>query len=192
MARINSDIDIDMADRSKILAHIPYVSAAMYNTDPLRRHATGVYVTPIPYNPVHNMAAIDYQEAEQRGYFKLDLLNVNLYSQVRDEEHLYKLMMEPNWARLAEREFVEELIHVSNYYEVMQQMPESINSVTRMAMFLAIIRPAKRHLIGRTWAEVAQTVWEKDFDKYTFKKSHSIAYAQLVVVNMNLLEEQGV
>jgi DNA polymerase III alpha subunit len=57
-----------------------------------------------------------------------------------------------------------------------------------MAMFLAVIRPAKRHLIGKTWKEVAETVWDKPSDdSYFFKKSHAVAYAHLVAVNMNLL-----
>jgi DNA polymerase III alpha subunit len=57
-------------------------------------------------------------------------------------------------------------------------------------MFLAIIRPAKRHLIGKTWKEVSETIWDKpDDDSYYFKKSHAIAYANLVVINMNLLTQ---
>ena len=70
-------------------------------------------------------------------------------------------------------------------------MPEPIDSIPRLAMFLSVIRPGKRHLIGKPWAEVAKTIWEPQQDgSYTFKKSHSLAYAHLVVVHMNLLEEQ--
>jgi len=53
------------------------------------------------------------------------------------------------------------------------------------------MRPAKKHLQGLTWKEVAKTVWDKDSDGYSFKKSHAIAYAQLVVVHMNLLQEKN-
>ena len=70
-------------------------------------------------------------------------------------------------------------------------MPEPVYTIALLSMFLSIIRPAKRHLAGRTWKEVALTVWDKPTeDTYYFKKSHSIAYAQLVVVNLNLLDEQ--
>jgi hypothetical protein len=69
-------------------------------------------------------------------------------------------------------------------------MPEPINSIPRLAMFLAAIRPAKRHLIGRTWKDVNETVWDKDPTGYSFKRSHAVAYAQLVVVHMNLLKEK--
>jgi DNA polymerase III alpha subunit len=58
-------------------------------------------------------------------------------------------------------------------------------------MFLAVIRPAKRHLIGLSWAEVAKTIWDKPMDGgYGYKKSHGVAYAHLVCVHMNLLTEQ--
>jgi DNA polymerase III alpha subunit len=68
-------------------------------------------------------------------------------------------------------------------------MPEPVNSIPRLSMFLALIRPAKKHLIGESWSEVAKTIWDKNTDGYVFKKSHSLAYAHLVVVHMNLLEE---
>jgi len=67
-------------------------------------------------------------------------------------------------------------------------MPEPVDSIPRMAMLLSIIRPAKRHLIGKTWEEIAKTVWERPIDNtYYFKKSHAVAYAHLVVVHMNLI-----
>ena len=66
-------------------------------------------------------------------------------------------------------------------------MPESVNSIPRLAMFLAVIRPGKKHLIGLPWSEVSKTIWEKEEGTYSFKKSHAVAYAHLVVVHMNLL-----
>ena len=114
--RIDSDIDIDFADRAEMLRHIKHTNAAMRNVNPIRKHATGVYVTPIPYDPVLDIASIDYTIAEKRGYFKLDLLNVHVYSQVQDEKHLVELMTEPDWSKLNDREFVEKLIHLNKRY----------------------------------------------------------------------------
>jgi hypothetical protein len=188
--KFQSDIDIDFADRSAVLELIPHVRAAMRNVKPIRNHATGVYITDIPYDAINDMASMDYTEAEERGYIKLDLLNVHVYTQVKDEAHLNSLMREPNWDKLKDKEFVEKLIHLANHYQSIQRMPEPINSIPRLAMFLALIRPAKKQLIGRPWAEVSKTVWTKEDDGYTFKKSHSLAYSHLVVVHMNLLEEQ--
>jgi len=185
--KFNSDVDIDFGDRDRVLSLIDHIPAAMRKVNPMRKHPTGVYVTEIPYDSVSDMASIDYSEAEKRGYFKLDLLNVHVYEQVRDEEHLAYLMREPNWSKLKDKEFVTQLIHLNNQFDNLSKMPEPVDSIPRLAMFLAIIRPGKKHLIGKPWKEVAKTVWDKGTDGYTFKKSHSLAYSMLVVVHMNLL-----
>ena len=190
--KFKSDIDIDFGNRDEILKLIQHTPAAMRKVSPMRKHATGVHVTEIPYDPVYDMASIDYAEAEKRGYFKLDLLNVHVYNQVRDERHLIELMRDPDWSRLKNRDFVEKLIHLGNQYNALRSMPEPVDSIPRLAMFLALIRPGKKHLQGKPWKEVAKTVWDKGNDGYTFKKSHAIAYAHLVVVHMNLLEETTV
>jgi hypothetical protein len=97
-------------------------------------------------------------------------------------------MREPDWARLYDPEVCAKLMHVNGHYDLLLQMPEPVDTIARLAMFLAIIRPAKRHLAGKTWKEVAETVWDRPADDtYYFKKSHSIAYSQLVVINLNLL-----
>lgn len=189
--KIQSDVDIDFGNRDEILKHISYTSAAMRKVTPIRKHATGIYVTDVPYDSVNDMAAIDYAEAESRGYFKLDLLNVHVYNQVRDEKHLVELMSEPDWSKLNESEFVEKLIHLGNHFQSIQKMPEPINSIPRLAMFLALIRPTKKHMIGDKWSDIAKTIWDKDDTGYSFKKSHAIAYAQLVVVHMNLLSSSS-
>lgn len=186
--KFTSDIDIDFADRQKILELIRHIPASI---DENTAHNTGVYVTDIPVNPMTQRSALDYHSAEQRGYIKLDLLNVNLYQQVQSPDHLDQLLKSPvPWARLNQKSFCEQLIHIGNHYNLLQRMSEPIDSITRMAMFLAVIRPAKRDLIGRPWAEVARTVWLKSSDgSYGFKKSHGIAYAHLVAVNMVLLDQ---
>ena len=185
--KFNSDIDIDLGDRDKLLSLIPHTKASIRKTE-IKKHNTGVYVTDIPYDPVHDISAIDYELAEERGYMKLDILNVHVYNQVRDEQHLVELMKEPDWSLLNDPKFVEQLIHLGNHYNSLRKMPEPVNSIPRLAMFLAVIRPAKKHLIGLTWSEVAKTIWDKEEGTYSFKKSHAVAYAHLVVVHMNLLK----
>ena len=188
--RIDSDVDIDVGDRDKVLNLIKHIPASMRNVTPIRKHSSGVYITDIPYDPVYDMATIDYAEAEHRGYFKLDLLNVHVYNLIKDEEHLLRMMQEPDWSMLKKRSIVLELIHLGNQADSVSRMPEPINSIPRLAMFLAAIRPAKRHLLGKSWKEINETVWDKDQTGYSFKKAHAISYAQLVVVHMNLLKEQ--
>ena len=185
--KFQSDIDIDFGNRDELLKYIKHTPAAMRNVKPIRKHNTGVYVTDIPYDALNDMANIDYSEAEKRGYVKLDLLNVFVYDLIKSEQELIELMHEPNWELLKDKAFVEKLVHLSNHYQTMQRMPEPINSIPRLAMFLAVIRPSKKHLMGLSWAEVAKTVWDKEKDGYSFKRSHSISYAWLVAVHMNLL-----
>ena len=190
LKNFKSDIDIDFADREQALALLSLTPAGIVRDDKLVKHNTGVHPTEIPVDPFTGCASLDFNTAEDRGYIKLDFLNVNIYKQVRDENHLVDLMREPNWAKLYDRAVCEQLIHINNHYDTLLKMPEPVDSIARLAMFLAVIRPAKRHLIGKTWREVGQTVWDKVEGEYAFKKSHSVAYSQLVVVNLNLLDEQ--
>jgi len=188
--KFNSDIDIDFANREQILGHIIHVPASMLRDGKFVAHNTGIYATAVPQDPFTGLCSIDYEQAEQRGYVKLDLLNVSLYRQVRDEAHLLELMQHaPDWQRFnIDREFFEQLMHVNSHWDLLKKMPEPVDTVARLAMFLAVIRPAKRYLVGRTWKEVADEVWTRPVDDaYFFKKSHSLAYAHLVVVNMNLI-----
>jgi hypothetical protein len=187
--KFKSDIDIDFGNRDQALDLLPHISAGIMRDGKIIKHNTGVYPTQIPYDPFTGVATIDHKAAEDRGYAKLDFLNVSLYTQIKSEQHLQELMaQEPEWDRLYDQEFCSRMIHIGNHYDTLIKMPEAVNSIPRLAMFLAVIRPAKRHLIGKPWREVAETVWEKpDDESYYFKKSHAVAYAHLVAVNMNLL-----
>lgn len=189
--KFNSDVDIDLADRSILLEYISHTTASIRDADTVRKHNTGIYVTDIPWDPINRSAAIDYRLAEQRGYIKLDLLNVFVYKHVRDEQHLNELMKEPDWSRLTDRTYFGKLIHIGNHYDVMNSMPEPIDSIIKMAMFLSVIRPGKKHLIGQKWADVERQVWTISDDGYFFKRSHAIAYSHLVVVHMNLLSTES-
>jgi hypothetical protein len=191
--KFTSDIDIDVADREQALEFFKQTPASILRDGKYVKHNTGVYFTDMPADPFTGYASIDHETAEDRGYIKLDILNVGLYSQVRDEAHLDQLMaQEPNWARLYESEFCSQLIHIGNHYDTLIKMPEAVNTIEKLAMFLAVIRPAKRHLVGKPWIEVAKTVWEKPADDtYYFKKAHAISYAHLVAVNVNLISEQA-
>jgi hypothetical protein len=189
--KFTSDIDIDLGDRTQALAVLDHTPASIIRDDRLVKHNSGIYVTRIPTDPFTGQASLDYNVAEARGYIKLDLLNVSLYTQIKNEEHLTHLMQEPQWDFLQQEAFFNQLIHVGSHYSTLRKMPEPIDSIPRLAMFLAVIRPAKRHLIGLPWAEVAETIWERPTDDgYYFKKSHSIAYSHLVVIHMNLICEK--
>ena len=184
------DIDIDFADRNKILDIIQHVPATISEKGVNRKHNTGVYSSSIPVNPLTGCASIEYKEAEKRGYFKIDFLNVGIYKDVQSEEHLSKLLnKEPLWDLLLEDEFTNNLFHVNGHGAILRQMKPK--SIEELAAVLAVIRPAKRYLIGSDWSLVKKEVWLKpEGDEYFFKKAHAIAYAAAIVVQMNLLCEQ--
>lgn len=189
--KFSADIDIDFADRDQILKFIQHIPASISRDGVKVKHNTGVYVNPIPADPFTAISNIDYLTAEDLGYVKLDLLNVHVYSLIKDEAHLQQLLAkDPPWEKLNDTEFVQKIIHINNHKHLIDLMPEAIDSIPRMAMFLSIIRPAKRHLVGKSWKEIAKTVWDKpNDDSYFFKKSHAVSYAHLVAVHMNLLVE---
>ena len=185
-----ADIDIDLADREQVLKLISAIPARQITQGEVRKHNSGVYVTSIPYDPVNQCAAIDYEEAENRGYFKIDLLNMSVYNLIKSPEHYEELLTkEPPWARLwQDPEWTKQLAHVGNYTDLLSKMKP--DSIPRMAAFIAIIRPGKAHLQNKPWAEIFETVWDGDDSKgFVFKHSHSVSYAALVALHMNLLNE---
>lgn len=183
------DIDIDFADRAKALAHVKHIVAARTADEKLIPHNTGVYFQPIPHDSSTNLSTMDYKEAESRGYFKIDFLNVKLYEDVRSKEHLLKLMnTEPLWDLLEQDDFTNLLFHVNGHGTILRKMKP--RSMEQLAAVLAIIRPAKRHLIGQDWKTVMNEVWTNPTNnEYYFKKAHAIAYAHAIVVQMNLICE---
>ena len=148
-----------------------------------------MYCHQIPINPLTGVASINYKEAEERGYFKIDFLNAGVYNQVKNEEHLIKLMnTEPLWDLLLQDEFVNLLFHLNGHGEVLRKTCPT--SVEQLSAVLAMIRPAKRHLIGKDWTTIMKEVWIRPTtNDYYFKKSHATAYAVAIVVQMNLICE---
>lgn len=190
---MSADIDIDLADREHLLKLINATPARQHTQGQVRKHNSGVYVTAIPYDPVNECAAIDYETAEQLGYFKIDLLNMSVYQLVKSPEHYEELLsQEPNWARLwTDPDWAKKLVHVGNYTDLLASMKP--DSIPRMAAFISIIRPGKAHLQNRPWAEVFESVWDGDDSKgFVFKHAHAVGYAALVSLHMNLLNQPDV
>jgi len=189
---MSADIDIDFSNRDDILKLIQHTPARQITDGRPRRHNSGVYVTDIPYDPVNHCAAIDYESAEARGYFKIDFLNMSVYQLIRDQACYEQLLaQEPDWARLcSDSAWAGQLAHVGNYTDLLRQMRP--DSIARMAAFISVIRPGKAHLQGQPWDQVFKTVWDGDNSRgYAFKKAHAISYAALVALHMNLLSQDA-
>ena len=184
---MSADIDIDLADRDQLLKLIKATPARQLHQGQVRRHNSGVYVTDIPVDPVDACAAIDYETAEQLGYFKIDLLNMTVYQLIQSPEHYAQVLdQDPPWSRLwTDTEWSKQLVHIGNYTELLKSMRP--DSITRMAAFISIIRPGKAHLQNQPWDQVFRSVWDGDSSRgFVFKQSHAISYAALVALHMNL------
>jgi hypothetical protein len=185
---MSADIDIDMADRQQLLSLIKATPARQVTQGQIRRHNSGIYATDIPWDPVNACAAIDYETAEQLGYFKIDLLNMSVYQLIQDQVHYDQMLaQEPPWTRLwSDTAWAKQLAHIGNYTELLKTMKP--DSIPRMAAFISIIRPGKAHLQNQPWEDVFASVWDGDDSRgFVFKKSHAISYAALVALHMNLL-----
>lgn len=190
MISADTDIDIDFADRDAALAGLPHIAASMIARGRRQRHPTGIYFQEVPVDPVDGLCAVEYEKAASLGYFKLDFLNNSVYAGVRDESHLVELLArDPQWELLDDPKIVSGLAHIGNHFNIVQSIrPLSIED---LAVCIALIRPGKRHLIGRARYEIDQHIWDRVEDGYSFKRAHAIAYAASIVVQLNLLTEQA-
>ena len=103
--KIDFDVDIDMADRDKLLELIEHTPASIKRGVDYDKHNTGVYLQPIPMFPLEGFSTIDHKDAEATGYFKLDVLNNHIYSGVKSEKHLDELLAtEPMWELFEHKE----------------------------------------------------------------------------------------
>jgi DNA polymerase III alpha subunit len=184
------DIDIDFVNREQALELFNYTSASRIDNNRLVKHNTGVYFHEVPVDALSGLCQIPYDCAEEQGYFKIDFLNVGLYKGVRDEDHINELMnKEPLWDLLEQDDFCNLLFHVNGHGHILRMMKPK--TIPQLAAVLALIRPAKRHLIGKDWTTVMKTIWTMpEGNEYYFKMSHATAYAVGIVVQMNLICEQ--
>jgi len=181
------DVDIDFFDRDGVLKLFKHTPATIIKEDKTEKHKTGVYFHAVPEHPVTGHSSLDYKKAEDRGYFKIDCLNVNIYKDVKSEQELVELMIqEPDWDILKDATVVDQLFHLNGHFNIVNKLEPK--TIEQLAAVLAIIRPAKRGLMYKDWVDIMKEVWIKPTDgSYFFKKSHAVAYAQAIVVQMNLI-----
>jgi DNA polymerase III alpha subunit len=182
------DVDIDFFDRDGTLKLFKHAPASIIKDDKIEKHKTGVYFHAVPTHPVTGYSTLDYKKAEDRGYFKIDCLNVNIYKNIKSEQELVELMIEePDWDMLKDPKVVENLFHLNSHFNIVSKLEPK--NIEQLAAVLAIIRPAKRGLMYKNWVDILKEVWVKPTDgSYFFKKSHAVAYAHAIVVQMNLIK----
>jgi hypothetical protein len=188
------DIDIDFADRNLALSVLEHIPASIAKENNLEKHNTGVYFHAVPVDPLTHLCSWNYQEAEQHNCYKIDLLNVHVYEQIKSEEHLNKLIdHDLDWTIFEYPDFVQNLIHIGNHAKLVAELKPK--SITDLAIILALIRPGKRHLIEPCkkygFNLVKDEIWISNEEAYSFKSSHAHSYALLVKVHACLLLEKS-
>jgi len=187
----DTDIDIDMADRDQLLNLVGHVDASMINNDVIKKHNVGVYFQDAPTFMNTNMCSIDYKETGKYGFFKIDVLNNSVYEDIENEKQLDTLMnLEVDWDLLKEEEVVNDLPHLARHYHLVNSV--SPTSVKDLADVLALMRPAKKHLLDlyiKDKESARKSLYTKpDNGEFYFKYSHAIAYAVSITVRMNYIK----
>lgn len=184
------DIDIDFPNRDEVLKLFKHIPASRKEGGNLLKHNTGVYLHNVPVDATAGACKHTFNSKKAEEYFKIDFLNFSLYEGIKSELHLVELMnKEPMWELLEQDDFVDLLYHVNTHGKILRQTKPK--SIPELAAVIAMIRPAKRYLVGKSWDVINKEIWKKpEGDQYFFKKSHAHAYAVAIVVQMNLIVEE--
>ena len=181
------DLDMDVGDRENILSNFKHIPATKITPVGLIPHGVGVYFCDISQDLITGLATIDYKNAEEDyGYVKVDLLHNTIYDRFKSRTELLDTIKRPIvWERLKNKDFVQTLPHIGSYFTLLCDMPK-IDSIEKLAKFIAIIRPGKAHLIPKVketnnWNSIDDEIWIKPNDgKYYYKKSHATSYAMMI------------
>lgn len=184
------DIDIPPSVKLKEIFNNRIVLASMVNKDTreLVKHQCGVFFHNMPTDPVTGFAAIPYDESSDYNYFKIDMLNNSALVNFPSKEWMDEYVdIEPDWNLLLKRENVEKLFHLKNWFHfVIQTKPKSVLEVADM---VALIRPAKKQLLDKYLRnrEATRPELYTRIDKFDMRKSHSLAYALIIVLQLHLI-----
>jgi DNA polymerase III alpha subunit len=185
------DIDVDVASTVNGIDIFPeWIRASNLLQNNLVAHPVGIYCQNIPIDPISEFAAIPYKQAEELGYFKLDFLHLKIYDHFESKEQIDELLNhEPEWALLRSPAVVKQLFQLGSHFDILNKVqPKSINDI---ADCIALIRPGKIHLLDKYleskdyWRKVLYE--QKEGDQYNYKKSHAIAYAHVIVLQLHLI-----
>lgn len=186
------DIDIDLQTTfDPRLLMKQAIPASMVKNGDLVKHQCGHYFQAIPVDPVTNVAAIPYEQAEELGYFKIDFLHLSLLDGFNSKSEIRQLLQkQPNWELLQDETHVSKLFHLHRHADLLQRVKPQ--SVQELADCLALIRPGKKQLLDqylRNKDKVRPVLYTKAENGYSFKRSHAISYALTIVLQLHLIEQ---
>lgn len=187
---MNADIDIDTPSNFDPTAIFNWLRASMVKDTQLVAHPCGVHPQTIPEDPVSGLAAIPYREAQDQGYFKIDFLHLGVYDNFSSREEIDALLeLEPDWNLLIDEEVQRKLFQLSKHGDVLNTVKPK--NIEELADVLALIRPGKRQLLKLYMAHRESTrriLYARDEQGYSFKKSHAVAYALVIKLQLLLVQ----
>lgn len=180
------DIDIDTASSFNPLSIFPTVRiASRVHNDRLMKHPVCTYFQNIPIDPVSKLSAIPYEEADDLGYFGIDMLHLTLLDAFKSKAQIREILrLPPDWGLLEDKSVVEKLFQLGKHYDTVSRIkPRSIQA---LADCIAIIRPGKLKLLDQYIADPVATrvklyTIERGSD---YKLAHSVAYSLNIVLQM--------
>ena len=184
------DVDIDIQRKikvDKIFSKI--VRASRVDGVELKKHNVGVYFQSIPKDDISGLSAIPYKSAEELGYLKVDFLTLDMLDYFADTEQIRGLVsIDPDWSLLEKESNVINLFQIKNHFKLINMVkPRDIET---LADCLALIRPGKRYLLDQYIKDkysIRSILYTKN-SGYIFKRSHAIAYATNIVLQLHLLK----
>ena len=167
------------------------VQASLVRDGYLKPHNCGFYLQTMPIDHETGLAAIPYQEAETLGFVKIDFLHLSLLDVIESKAEVRALAKkEPNWRLMLDKSVVEKLFQLGRHHDLLKRVRPA--SVDQIADCIALIRPGKKHLIDK-YVEANDSLamraelYAKTHLPY-YKRSHAIAYALNIVMQLNLIE----
>jgi DNA polymerase III alpha subunit len=185
------DVDIDLPTSFKPENLFPWVRASLVKNEDLHPHPCGVYPQNITKDPITGLSAIPYKDAEELGYYKIDFLHLGVYDHFQSRAEIDELLkVEPDWGLLTLPSEQKKLFQLSNHGDILTAVKPK--NIEELADVLALIRPGKKQYakLYRTQRDaVRRILYAADESGYSFKKSHAIAYAMVIVIQLHLISK---
>jgi len=186
------DVDIDIDPNFKPLELFKdWRRASLVKDGKLSAHNVGVYPQKIAKDPITGFAAIPYEEAEDLGYLKVDFLPLHVYKNFKTRAEIDALLQkEPDWTLLQVPSVQPKIFQLAKHGDLLSDL--KVKDVQELADVMALIRPGKKALVGLYKKErkaARAMLYAKDETGYSFKKSHALAYAYVVWLQLHLIEQ---
>ena len=186
------DIDIDFPSTFSAEKYFKWTRASIVKNDELTPHPCGYYPQNISADPITGLSAIPYDVAEDLGYTKIDFLHLNVYNDFSSRQEIEEyIKKEPDWNLLLVPSMQKQLFQLANHADILNAIRP--RNIVELADVLALIRPGKKNLVKLYQSHKESTrriLYAKDESGYSFKKSHALAYAYVIILQLHLFAKK--